>query len=449
MTTDLAQPMLPPQDLDAEQAVLGAILLNPSMLATAQELLTPETFYRTAHRQIFGAMLTLAGRQEPIDLLTLNDELSRQGQLEAVGGASAIAELLLVVGSATNLRHHAKLVAEKATLRAIIAIGSELVSQAYEASQPAAELLETAERALFRLSQGASTGVFRSLGEIVRDGADHLEALSKREAELTGVASGLLELDDLTAGWQPSDLIILAGRPSMGKTSLALGMALHAAMVHQVPVGIFSLEMSSRQLGLRLLSMEARLDSRVLRHGRLNHLEWQRAAGTWTRLESLPIWIDDSGYLTLAQLRARARRLKAQHACGLLIVDYLQLLAGRPGAESRQQEITEASRLLKLLAKELDIPVLALSQLSRACEARQDKRPMLADLRESGSIEQDADLVLFIYRHEVYEPQTEDRGIAELLLRKHRNGPTGDKRVVFLERFAKFENLETRQGSLL
>lgn len=442
---DLTAPRLPPQNLEAEQSVLGAILLDNTAMAKAMEVLTDQEFYRTAHRKIYQAMLELSDRGEVIDQITLTECLKGRSELDAVGGSAYVAELVQVVPTAANIRYHSKIVRDKALLRGLIETSTEVITRGYDGTAAVDELLDFAERSVFGLAQGKLDRSFTQVNQIIKESLDVVDKLSKRKERVTGVPTGYIDLDDLTAGLQPSDLIIVAGRPSMGKTSLALGMAQHAALHAGTVVGIFSLEMSKPQLVLRMLSSEARVDSHSLRTGRLQKEDWWRLAEAAGKLEQAPIFIDDSGAVTVQQMRGKARRLKAERGLDLLIVDYLQLMQGKSDSESRQQEISDISRSLKSLAKELNVPVIALSQLSRAVEARKPPVPMLADLRESGAIEQDADVVMFIYREEVYEPATERKGIADILVSKHRNGPIGKRELFFHDRFAKFENLETRE----
>ncbi len=445
-TLDLSDPKLPPQNLEAEQSVLGAILLENSSMAKAMEILTEEDFYRTAHRRIFAGMLELSEASEVIDQITLTERLSLKGELEAVGGAAYLAELVQAVPSAANVRYHSKIVRDKALLRGLNRTSTDIISRGYEGSAQIDDLLDYAERTVFGLTQGKTGRAFLPVNHIIKESLAIVDQLSKRKERVTGVPTGFYDLDDITAGLQPSDLVVIAGRPSMGKTSLALGMAQHAAIHAGSVVGIFSLEMSNAQLVLRLLSSEAHVDSHALRTGRLQKEDWWRLAEAAGRLEQARIFIDDTGSLTVQQMRGKARRLKAEYGLDLLIVDYLQLMQGRSDAESRQQEISDISRSLKALAKELNVPVVALSQLSRAVESRKPPIPMLADLRESGAIEQDADVVVFIYREDVYDPNTDKKGIADILIRKHRNGPTGERQLYFHEKFARFESLEYRES---
>ena len=439
---DLSQPRLPPQNVEAEQSVLGAVLLDNQAMAKAMELVVEENFYRTAHRKIYRAMLELSETGEVIDHITLTERLKAQGELEAVGGAAYLAELVQIVPSSANIRYHSKIVRDKALLRELLHASTEVLTRGYEGTAPIDELLDFAERTVFSIAQGKLDRSFSPINAIIKESLDLVDKLSKRKEHVTGVPTGFYDLDDITAGLQPSDLVVIAGRPSMGKTSLVLGMAAHAALHAASSVGIFSLEMSKPQIVLRMLSSEARVDSHALRTGKLQKEDWWRLAEAAGRLEQAPIYIDDTGGITVQQMRGKARRLKAERGLDLLIVDYLQLMQGRSDAESRQQEISDISRSLKALAKELNVPVIALSQLSRAVEARKPPIPMLADLRESGAIEQDADVVMFIYREDVYDQNSERKGIADILVSKHRNGPIGKKELFFHDRYAKFESLD-------
>ena len=443
---DLSQPKLPPQNLEAEQSVLGAILLDNTAMPKAMELLVEEDFYRTAHKKVYRAMLDLSDTGEVIDQITLTERLTGQGELESVGGAAFLAELVQLVSSSANIRYHCKIVRDKAVARQLISTSTEVLTRGYEGTASIDDLLDFAERSVFSIAQGKLERSFSPINQIIKESLDLVDKLSKRKEHVTGVPTGYYDLDDLTAGLQPSDLIVVAGRPSMGKTSLALGFATHAAIHTQAVVGIFSLEMSKPQIVLRMLSSEARVDSHALRTGKLQKEDWWRLAEAAGKLEQAPIYIDDAGGITVQQMRGKARRLKAEKGLDLLIVDYLQLMQGRSDSESRQQEISDISRSLKSLAKELNVPVVALSQLSRAVEARKPPIPMLADLRESGAIEQDADVVMFIYREDVYDQNSERKGIADIIVSKHRNGPIGKKELFFQDRFAKFESLDLRES---
>ena len=433
-------PEIPPHNLEAEQSILGAILLDPASLAIASEHVATADFYRQAHQHIFSAMQRLLDRGEALDLVTLAAELVTAGQLETVGGRGYLAELVGSVGSSANIRHHARLTKDTKVLREMRALGMLLTRKAMEGHELAQDVLGWAEQALFQVAHGQGTGGFESVAGIMTASVKYVEAASKNSSRIIGIPTGFEHLDHLLSGWQKTDLIIIGARPSMGKTSLALHTSVAAAKAGH-GVGIFSIEMSKQQLGLRLLSAESGVDSHLLRTASFHKSDWFPLAQAAGVLEGLPMWIDDSGDLTLTMLRAKARRLKAQHHIDLIVVDYLQLMHGADGAESRQQEISSISRGLKLMAKELDIAVIALSQLNRSLESRDDKRPRLSDLRESGSIEQDADVVCFLYREQVYDRNTPDIGIAECLVKKQRNGPIGDVRLGWIEKTASFGDL--------
>ncbi len=443
---DVSNLRLPPQNLEVEQSILGAIMLENSAINTALELISPGDFHRGAHRDIFSAMIALSDRSEVVDQLTLTDCLNTEGHLERIGGAAYVAELVQAVPSASNIRSHCKILREKALLRELIRVATDVVAKGYEESMEPSVLLEQAEQDIFQLAQGRLAKSFASMKQIVIQGVELVEKLSRKKERITGVPTGYREIDRITAGLQPSDLVIVAGRPSMGKTSFVLGIAEHAAIRANLTVGIFSLEMSNAQLVLRMLSSLAFLDAHDLRTGQLRDGDWSALCEAANRLGEAKIFIDDSGGLTVQQMRGKARRLKSDQGLDLLIIDYLQLMQGRHNAESRQQEISDISRSLKALAKELDIPVVALSQLSRAVEARKPPIPVLADLRESGAIEQDADVVMFIYRAEEYAPTEDNHGVADILIRKHRNGPTGDEQLYFQKKYAKFADRETHYG---
>ena len=442
LTSEVTDLRLPPQNLEAEQSILGAILLDNAALNRALEIVSVEDFYRNAHRKIYRAMVALSERGEAVDQITLTEYLKAMGELESLGGAAYVAELVQAVPSAANIRYHSKIVHDKALTRGLIRTATDIVSRGYEGANATEDLLEFAEREIFQLGQGKLGHSFMPVNHIIKESVEIVDRLYSRKERITGIPTGFTELDHLTAGLQPSDLIIIAGRPSMGKTSLALGIVEYAATRAGAVVGIFSLEMSKAQLVLRMLSSQAFLDSHALRTGQLTRQDWVSLTEAAGKLEQAPIFIDDSGNLTIQQMRGKARRLKAEHGLDLLVIDYLQLMEGRGDTESRQQEISDISRSLKALAKEINIPVVALSQLSRAVENRKPPIPVLADLRESGAIEQDADLVMFIYRDEVYNPETEDKGIAKILVRKHRNGPIGEPELHFHDRYAKFTDLE-------
>jgi replicative DNA helicase len=431
---------IPPQNLEAEQAVLASMLLDPAAIDRVEEILDENAFYRGAHRKVFQAIAALSARNESADLITVSEELRRRGDLESVGGATFLQGLLDAVPSAANVAHHARLVLEKGVLRRMITTAGEIIEKSYEASQPWPTILDQAEQSLFTISQTRMKREFLPIKDVLKTTFEIIEELYEHKRAVTGVESGYEDLDRITSGFQKSDLIIIAGRPSMGKTSLMLNMAEHAAIKRKLPVGVFSLEMSKEQVVQRFLCSQARVPAQRLRTGFLKESEWPKLTDAAAHLSEAPIFIDDTPAIGLMEMRAKARRLKARHGLALLVVDYLQLAQGLGSAESRQQEISQISQGLKALAKELEIPVIAGSQLSRAVEARENKRPILSDLRESGAIEQDADLVMFVYREEVYKPDRDDvKGIAELIIGKHRNGPTGSVPLVFIGEYTRFE----------
>jgi replicative DNA helicase len=450
-TSELALHKLPPQHIEAEQCVLGAILLENDALLKALEILKPHNFYRDAHRKIFDAILALFERNEPIDLLTVSEILRRRNQLEDIGGSTYLATLLEAIPTAANIRHHAHMVRETAILRGLINAATEVIAECYEHTEDVEELLDRAERMIFEISEQRVTAAFANLKDLLKDSIRYTEQLYERHELITGLPTGFRDFDQLTAGLQPSDLIIIAARPSMGKTAFALNIARNVGMRMRQPreaVAVFSLEMSKEQLALRMLCSEGRIDSSRLRRGYLDKSEWGRLVNAANDLSDTPIFIDDSPGLSVLDLRAKSRRLQSERGLSLIIIDYLQLLRGRGRVESRQQEISEISRSLKALAKELKVPVIALSQLSRAVEQRGDRKPQLADLRESGAIEQDADVIVFIYRDEMYDKESKDKGIAKLIVGKQRNGPTGDLELAFLREYARFETLDKSRTPL-
>ena len=434
---------LPPFDLEAEQAVLGAILLDNNAIYKALEIFDPTDFYRPSHRKIFEAMLRLNEREDVIDLLLLRDELDRQHELDDVGGPAYLASLVDVVPTAANIEFHARIVHEKSIARRLLNASIGIATRCYDDAEDVNRILEDAEQQVFEISEGRIKQGFTPLSEIVKEGFEKIEELSVRKSLVTGVPTGFLELDEMTSGFQPSDLIILAARPAMGKTSLCLNIAQHIGVREQLPTAIFSLEMSKEQLGIRLLCAEARLNSHDVRIGNIRDEDWERLTHASEILSKAPIYIDDTPALSILEMRAKAKRLKMEKGLEAVIVDYLQLMQPRARRENRQQEITEISRSLKTLAKELHVPVIALSQLSRAVEQRTDKRPQLSDLRESGAIEQDADVVMFIYRPDVYFDDAPE-GVAELIIGKQRNGPIGTVQLVFIKEYTRFENLDVR-----
>lgn len=450
---------LPPQNIEAEQAVLAGILLDNPAINRVLEVMQPDDFYKEVHRKIFLGMLYLSETNEGIDLISLPECLSKKGFLEAIGGVSYLTDIMNSVATAANIHYHAKIVHEKALLRQLIHTATDIVTQGFEDREGAgvANLLDYAEKSIFGISEARIRATFVPMKELVKKSFEVIE--KGADQDITGLPTGFKDLDKMTSGMHPSDLIIVAGRPSMGKTSFALGIAQHVAIRHRSTVGIFSLEMAKEQLGIRMLCSEARVNAQKIRSGRhsgrLGTEDWKQLIHAAGKLSEAPIFIDDTSSLTILEMRAKARRLKAEHNLSLLIVDYLQLVAGESsgGERNRQQEISDISRSLKGLAKELSIPIIALSQLSRAVESRPEKkkRPILADLRESGAIEQDADLVMFIYREEVYDPCKcpregdcicgKRKGTAEIIIGKQRNGPIGEVLMAFIDGYTRFEDL--------
>ncbi len=439
----------PPYSPEAEASVLGGMLIDRDAVAKAVEVLAETMFYREANRRLFRSMIRIFERGDVVDVVTLAEELTRTDELEAAGGPRYLSELVDKVPTAANLSYHAKIVREKALLRRLIDSASHIIRDVYEQGErEVEEVLDEAEQRIFQVAQSHDREGFVWIKEILWPTFEHIERLQESATGITGVPSGFAELDRKTAGLQRGDLVIVAARPSMGKTSWVLNVAQNAAIDHEVPVAIFSLEMSKEQLVQRLLCAEGRVDAQKLRRGKLNQSEFQRLAAAAGHLNTAPLWIDDSPGATVLEMRAKARRLKAETDIGLLIIDYMQLMSGHRSRESRQQEVSEISRGLKALAKELDMPVVALSQLSRAPEQRTDHRPQLSDLRESGSIEQDADLVMFLYRPEYYakpEDRMELEGQAELIIGKQRNGPTGTVPLFFHKAYTRFDSVERRE----
>ena len=438
---------IPPQNLEAEQCVLGSILLQQGALVNAVETLTPDDFYRDAHKNIFTAMLALFDKNEPQDLITVTNLLKDTGKLEAVGGPAYLASLSDIVPVASNIKFYAKIVRQKSILRRLIQSATEIASRCYEEQDDIDALLDDAEQTIFEISRSKSDQAFQPMKTIITETFKAVEKLFERKELITGVPSGYDAFDRKTAGLQPSDLIIVAGRPSMGKTALAMNIAQNAAVNSKIPVAVFSLEMSKEQLGMRMLCSVSRVDSHRLRTGFLKDQDWPRLTRAAGILQESPIFIDDTPALSVLEMRAKARRLKTEHNIGLIVVDYLQLMRGRSSTERREQEISEISRSLKAMAKELHLPVIALSQLNRSLEARPNKRPQLSDLRESGAIEQDADVICFIYRDEVYNKSEDNpkKGIAEVIIGKQRNGPTGTIELAFLGDITTFENLANQE----
>lgn len=431
---------LPPHSLEAEQSVLGAILLDREALLMATEILRVEDFYREAHRLIYRAVLDLEARGEAVDLLTVTEELRRKNELEAVGGASYLAHLTTVVPSVANAGHYARIVAQKAALRQLIQATNRIAEKAYEEEGEVSEIVDEAERLILEVASGRYRDGFVNIKQVLLKTFEHLERIAAHKGEVTGLPT-FHDLDRLLSGLQPSDLIICAARPGMGKTSFCLNIAQNVALQKKVPVAIFSLEMSRDQVVQRMLASEAMVEQHRLRTGFLKEDDWARLVNAASLLAEAPIYIDDTPALTALEVRAKARRLQAECGLGLVVIDYLQLMQAHRRVDNRQQEIALISRALKALARELNVPVLVLSQLNRGVEQRQDKRPVMADLLESGAIEADADVIIFLYRPQYYDPNTDKKGIAEVIVAKHRNGPVGTVEMAFLPEFTKFVDL--------
>ena len=438
---------LPPQNIEAEQSVLGAILLDNSALTTTLELLDYDDFYKDSHRRIFLSMTDLFDKNEPIDIITLTDHLKRKNDLDAVGGTGYLTALVSMVPTSANIRYHCRIVREKAMMRGLIRSVTDIASNVYDGELDAEELMDFAEKTVFDLSEKRIKASFVTLKEVIKDSFQMIEQLYDKKETITGVPSGFKELDELTTGFQRSDLIIVGGRPSMGKTAFSLNIAQHVGVNMNEPVAIFSLEMSKEQLAFRMLCSEAMVDSNSIRKGFIKKDDWHHLTGAASKLAASPIFIDDTSGMSVLEMRAKARRLKAEHGLSLVVVDYLQLMRGRGNAERREQEISEISRSLKGLAKELRVPVIALSQLNRGVETRGgNKKPTLADLRESGAIEQDADVIIFLYRDEVYNKDNPDnKNKAEIIVAKQRNGPTDTLTLSFLSHCTRFMDYTDRQ----
>jgi replicative DNA helicase len=433
---------VPPQNLEAEESVLGAMMLSPGAIGVVSEILDAKDFYRESHAKIYRATLALYAKGEPVDAITLTDELEERGELEDVGGRVRLHELAALVPATANASHYARIVRETATLRGLIRAGGEISRLGWDRPGEAGDLVDRAEQIVFDLSQQRVSGEFTHIDQLLKESFERITTLYEAGADVTGTASGYRELDRLTSGFQPGNLIIVAARPSMGKSALALCMAANIAVRQNIPVGMFTLEMSKSEVTQRLMCSEAKVESQRLRTGKLAPDDWPRLTAACDKLAKAPIYVDDTGSINMMEIRSKARRLKSRHPdLGLIVVDYLQLMTSGGTTENRVQEVSQISRSLKILARDLDVPIIALSQLSRAVEQRTDKRPILSDLRESGSIEQDADLVAFIYRDEYYNEESDQQGLAEVILSKHRNGPTDSLKLSFLKRYAKFADL--------
>ncbi len=443
---DLSVNKTPPNNLEAEQAVLGAILLDKEAINKALEIIRPHDFYHSAHRAIFEAMLELDDKSEPIDIVTVTNSMRASGTIDKAGGASYISSIIDQINTSANVKYHSKIIKEKSLMRSLIESSNDIISKIYEGSIDPEELVDYAEGRIFDISEKRITVSFEKMDALLGDTFKTIEELYSKKYAITGVPSGFNDLDKITTGFQNGDLVIIGGRPGMGKTAFCLNIAQNAALQEKLPVAIFSLEMSKKQLALRMLCSEARVDSNKVRTGFINKEDWPlltRAAGDLSNAE---LYIDDSSYLSVLEMRAKARRLKKEHGLALIIIDYIQLMKGREGLERREQEISDISRSLKGLAKELDVPVIALSQLNRLVEQRRPPVPTLADLRESGAIEQDADVILFLYRDEYYyKDKSDKKGTATVHIAKQRNGPAGvSVDLAFIAKYTRFEDFSDR-----
>ncbi|MCL5057520.1 MAG: replicative DNA helicase [Actinobacteria bacterium] len=433
---------VPPQNIDAEQSVLGSLFVERDSLYRVARFLKIEDFYLESHRLIYKAFLDLDEAGVPPDMVTITDILRQQGNLDKVGGVTYVASLAALVPTAANVEHYARIIEEKALLRSLITMATRIAGMGYEGGEEAEKLIDEAENMLLQLSSRRSSSGFSPIERILVEIFRLIEDRYRNKGKTSGILTGFNDLDRLLCGLQPGDLIIVAGRPAMGKTSFGMTVAHQAAVLGGVPTAVFSLEMSKAQLVQRVLCAEAMVDMQRVRSGYLSDLDWNKLAESAARLTRTPLFIDDSPGLSVRQVRAKARRLKAEKGLGLIVIDYLQLMQGSSRTENRQQEIADISRSLKALAKDLEVPVVALAQLSRSVEQRDKKRPIMSDLRESGSLEQDADVVMFIYREEYYKPDTEKKAIAEIIVAKQRNGPTGSVDLAFLKEYTRFMNLE-------
>ncbi|GAA0467851.1 replicative DNA helicase [Alkalibacillus silvisoli] len=447
MADDMMQDRTPPHNIEAEQAVLGAIFLEPDAIVSASEMLSPEDFYRISHKRIFEIMLRLMDKGEPIDLVTVTTALTDAEMLNDVGGVSYLTDIANSVPTAANIDYYARIVEEKSTLRSIISAATGIVTRTFEENEEVTELLDHAEKTILDISQDKSSGKFRNIKDVLINVYDNIEQLHHHDEEVTGVATGFRDLDQITSGFQKNDMIIIAARPSVGKTAFALNIAQNVAIHSSENVALFSLEMGAEQLVSRMLCAEGNIDAQRLRTGKLEEEDWGKLTMAMGSLSNAGIYIDDTPGVKINEIRSKCRRLKQESGLGMIMIDYLQLIQGPPGgSESRQQEVSEISRSLKALARELEVPVIALSQLSRGVEQRQDKRPMMSDLRESGSIEQDADIVGFLYRDDYYEEDSEKENIIEIIIAKQRNGPVGTVDLAFVKEYNKFVDLDRRYG---
>ena len=434
---------LPPQNIEAEQAVLGAMMIDKEAISKATEILRENDFYRQDHRAVYQVIVDLFSKNQAVDMVTVTEALKREGKLEDVGGIQFITYLANAVPTAANISYHAKIVEEKSLLRQLISVSTQIAGAGYEGTEDVNSLLDNAERMILGVSERKISRDFAPIKEVVMSAVDRIDELYNKKGGITGIATGFIDFDHLTSGLQPSDLILIAARPSMGKTALVLNMAQHVAIREKKAVAFFSLEMSKEQLVQRMLCSEASIDSSRLRIGELEDNDWEKLIWAADSLSRAEIFIDDTPGITVMEMRAKARRLKVEHNLQLIVIDYLQLMqgSGKKSGENRKQELSDISRSLKALARELNVPVIALSQLSRSVESRQVKRPMLSDLRESGALEQDADLVAFLYREDYYDKETENKNITELIIAKHRNGPVDTVKLFFHKQFTRFANL--------
>ena len=438
---------MPPQNIDAEQAVLGAMLIKKEAIAEVSQLLRPEDFYRDAHKIIYEAMLALFNRNEPADIVTVTNYLDKENKLDKVGGITFVTALANIVPTAANVNFHANIVREKADLRHLINTATDIAGMAYEATDDVSDVIDKSEKMIMKVANRQNVSAFTPMQEIVMETFDKINTLYESKGGLTGISCGFKDLDALTSGLQASDLILVAARPSMGKTAFTLNIAANVALKEKKTVAFFSLEMSKQQLVQRMLCSEGGIDSQKLKNADLSTEDWEKLVRTADKVSAAPLYIDDTAGITVNELRSKARRLKAEHGLDLIIIDYLQLMQGRSKgvSDNRQQEISDISRSLKAVARELNVPVIALSQLSRSVESRQIKRPMLSDLRESGSLEQDADIVMFLYREDYYDPETANKNITEVIVAKHRNGPVDTVKMFFKKEFTRFNDLSKMQ----
>ncbi|WP_209125192.1 replicative DNA helicase [Alkalihalobacillus sp. BA299] len=443
--SDLFADRTPPQNIEAEQAVLGAIFIEEQALVTASERLIPEDFYRSAHQRIYEIMLFLAEKGEPVDLITVTSELQDRKWLDDIGGVSYLSDLANAVPTAANIDYYSRIVEEKSLLRRLIRVATNIAADGYTSEDEVDAILDTAEKTILDVAQRKNSGAFISIKDVLVETYDRIEMLEKQTGEITGIPTGFVELDRMTAGFQRNDLIIVAARPSVGKTAFALNIAQNVATKTDENIAIFSLEMSASQLVQRMLCAEGNIDAQKMRTGQLEPEDWQKLTMAMGSLSKAGIYIDDTPGVKVNDIRAKCRRLKQEKGLGMILIDYLQLIQGSGrGGENRQQEVSEISRTLKAIARELEVPVIALSQLSRGVESRQDKRPMMSDIRESGSIEQDADIVAFLYRDDYYDKESENKNIIEIIIAKQRNGPVGTVELAFVKEYNKFVNLDRR-----